>query len=275
MSRSRNDDNRAAVAQATRSSRRAAAVRYTRRVETGTTPRRGCFVTLEGPDGSGKSAQAERLRAAGVAAGVDTVLVREPGATITGERVRAILMDAGPDGVRLGQRTDALLFNAARAQLVDEVIGPALARGALVISDRYYNSTLAYQGYGGQLPVDSLRAVCEFATGGLLPDRVLLLDVPVDVGLGRKTVDQTTRFEAHFDRAFHERVRAGFFALAAADPDRWVVIDASAPEADVFAALVGALADLVPLAGATDSAARGLTGTGGSTGAPAAGVASR
>jgi dTMP kinase len=139
--------------------------------------RRGWFVTLEGPDGSGKSAQSERLRAAAAATGQEVVLVREPGGTAAGERIRAILNDAGPVGVRLARRTDALLFNAARAQLLDEVIRPALSRGALVISDRYADC-------GSELPLDELRPVVDFATGGLLPDRTILIDVPVEVGLG-------------------------------------------------------------------------------------------
>jgi dTMP kinase len=204
----------------------------------------GWFVTLEGPEGSGKSTQSEQLREAVAAAGQDIVLVREPGGTAGGERVRAILMDAGPVGIRLTQRTDALLFNAARAQLVDEVIRPALRRGALVISDRYADSTLAYQGCGGELPLDELRSVVGFATGGLRPDRTILIDVPVQVGLARKSSAETTRFEAHFDRAFHERVRAGFLSFAAAEPDRWVVVDGTAPADDVFAALWGVLAGI-------------------------------
>ena len=205
---------------------------------------KGWFVTLEGPDGSGKSAQSERLRAAAAEAGQDVVLVREPGGTAGGERVRKILMDAGPVGIRLTQRTDALLFNAARAQLIDEVIRPALRRGALVISDRYADSTLAYQGCGGLLPLDELRPVVAFATGGLRPDRTILIDVPAEVGLARKTSAETTRFEAHFDRAFHERVRAGYLSFAAAEPDRWVVVDGTAPADDVFAALWGILAGI-------------------------------
>jgi dTMP kinase len=206
--------------------------------------RRGWFVTLEGPDGSGKSAQSERLRAAAAATGQEVVLVREPGGTAAGERIRAILNDAGPVGVRLARRTDALLFNAARAQLLDEVIRPALSRGALVISDRYADSTLAYQGCGSELPLDELRPVVDFATGGLLPDRTILIDVPVEVGLARKSVAETTRWEAHFDRAFHERVRAGYLSFAAMDPARWVVVDGTAPADDVFAALWGVLLDM-------------------------------
>jgi dTMP kinase len=197
---------------------------------------RGVFVTLEGPDGSGKTAQAERLRAAVAATGREAVLVREPGGTTAGERIRAILMDRAESSVLLTQRADALLFMAARAQLVERVIRPALDRGAVVISDRYLDSTLAYQGYGGQLGVEQLLPVGRFATGGLRPDLTILFDVPVEVGLARKPIAETTRFEAHFDRAYHERVRAGYLALAAAEPERWVVLDATAPEADVLAA---------------------------------------
>jgi dTMP kinase len=205
-------------------------------------PRRGVFITLEGPDGSGKTVQAERLRAAVAAAGREVLLVREPGGTAAGERIRAILMDRDESSVHLTQRADALLFMAARAQLVERVIEPALARGTVVISDRYLDSTLAYQGFGGELGLAELAPVGRFATGGLRPDLSILFDVPVEVGLARKSAAETTRFEAHFDRSFHERVRAGYLSLAAAEPDRWVVIDASAPEADVLAAAASIIA---------------------------------
>lgn len=201
-----------------------------------TSPLRAAFITLEGPDGSGKTAHAERLRAAVAASGRDALLVREPGGTPAGERIRAILMDRAESSVHLTQRADALLFMAARAQLVERVIRPALESGLVVISDRYLDSTLAYQGYGGCLGVEELVPVGRFATSGLRPDLTILFDVPVEVGLARKTAAETTRFEAHFDRAYHERVRAGYLALAAAEPDRWVIVDATAPEADVLEA---------------------------------------
>jgi dTMP kinase len=212
-----------------------------------TEPRRGVFITLEGPDGSGKTAQADRLRDAVADAGREVLLVREPGGTPAGERIRAILMDRHESSQHLTQRADALLFMAARAQLVEAVIRPALDRGTVVISDRYLDSTLAYQGFGGRVGIEELLPVGRFATAGLRPDLTILFDVPVDVGLARKSAAETTRFEAHFDRAYHERVRAGYLALAAAEPDRWVVIDASAPEKDVLQAargvLMAALAD--------------------------------
>jgi dTMP kinase len=199
-------------------------------------PRRGTFITLEGPEGSGKTVHGKQLLAAVAATGREALLVREPGGTPVGERVRAILMDRDESSVLLTQRADALLFMAARAQLVESVIRPALGRGIVVLSDRYLDSTLAYQGHGGRLGVDELLPVGHFATGGLRPDLTLLFDVPVEIGLARKSDAETTRFEAHFDRAYHERVRAGYLELAAAEPDRWIVFDASAPEADVLAA---------------------------------------
>jgi dTMP kinase len=199
-------------------------------------PRRGPFITLEGPEGSGKTVHGKQLLAAVVASGREALLVREPGGTPVGERVRAILMDRDESSVLLTQRADALLFMAARAQLVESVIRPALERGVVVLSDRYLDSTLAYQGHGGRLGVDELLPVGHFATGGLRPDLTLLFDVPVEIGLARKSDAETTRFEAHFDLAYHERVRAGYLELAAAEPDRWIVLDASAPEVDVLAA---------------------------------------
>ena len=197
---------------------------------------RGRLVTIEGPEGAGKTTQAERLRAAAVDAGIPVVVTREPGGTSLGEQVRTLLLarDAGHD-----PRADALLFNAARAQLVADVIRPALERGDLVICTRFIDSTLAYQGHGAGLPIAELRALADVATGGLVPDRTLLLDVPTEVGLARKAAEQT-RFETDFPADFHRRVRDGFLALAAAEPERFVVVDgtraADAVAADVFGA---------------------------------------
>jgi dTMP kinase len=197
--------------------------------------RRGWFVTVEGPDGAGKTLVTERLRSALEARGIEVLATREPGGTAVGERVRRILLDHLPDDPRLDPRTDALLFSAARAQLVAEVIRPALARGLLVLDARHADSTLAYQGYGGGLPLATLRELQAFATAGLRPDLTLLLDVPVEVGLARKQADEQTRFEAAFDVAFHRRVRDGYRELAAAEPDRFVVIDATGSVDDVVA----------------------------------------
>lgn len=210
-------------------------------------PRRGWFVTFEGPDGAGKTLQARRLHDLAVEAGLPVVLTREPGGTALGEAVRDLLLDRG--SATADPRTDALLFNAARAQLVAEVVAPALARGALVVSARFADSTLAYQGYGAGLPLDELRAVAAFATCGLVPDLTILLDLPVAEGLRRKAGSaDANRFEAELDVAFHERVRAGFLALAAAEPTRFVVVDARADPEAVFAAVVRSLERLPDLA---------------------------
>lgn len=217
---------------------------------------RGWFVTLEGPEGSGKTTQAARLGELAAHAGVRHVLTREPGGTATGERIREMLLDGGADANPIDPRTDALLFNAARAQLVAEVIEPALVQGALVVCARFADSTLAYQGYGRGLPLDKLRRLEAFATGGLRPDLTVLLDLPAEVGLARKGVDERTRFEAGFDLAFHRRVRDGFLRLAAEEPDRFAVVDATADPEAVFAAIVAALARLPDLAAALDPAIR-------------------
>ena len=197
------------------------------------------FITFEGPEGSGKSTQAailvERLRTAGR----EVVAVREPGGTPAGERIRAILLGEGGLGeggsVSIDPRSDALLFNASRAQLVADVIRPALARGAVVIADRFADSTLAYQGYGSGLPLKELGALISFATAGLTPDLTLLFDLPVEEGLARKSGSGRTRFEEGFDVAFHARVADGFRALAAASPERWHTFDARRPAADLTA----------------------------------------
>lgn len=198
-------------------------------------PGRGWFITVEGPDGAGKTLVVERLRDALVARGFDPLVTREPGGTAVGEQVRHIVLDHALDDAPHDPRTDALLFSASRAQLVAEVIRPALARGLLVLDARHADSTLAYQGYGGGLPLASLRELQAFATGGLRPDLTLLLDVPVEIGLARKQADEQTRFEAAFDVAFHRRVRDGYLELAAAEPDRFAVIDATVSVDDVVA----------------------------------------
>jgi dTMP kinase len=184
----------------------------------------GLFVTVEGPEGAGKTTQAARLARYVEGRGRTVTLVREPGGTELGERLREILLERRSAGTIL-PRADALLFNASRAQLVEEVIRPALGRGDIVIATRYTDSTLAYQGYGLGLPLDQLRDVERFATGGLVPRRTVLLDVPVDVGLARKGIRERTRFESAYDRGFHERVRAGFLELARSEPARIRIVD--------------------------------------------------
>ena len=190
---------------------------------------RGRLITLEGPEGAGKTVLAKRLIEELVRRGHRVRSTREPGGTRLGERLRAILLETGggAEAAPVDPRADALLFNAARAQLVAEVIRPALEAGDVVLCARFTDSTLAYQGYGAGLPLDELRAIAAVATGGLAPDRTILLDVPPEVGLRRKTGASRNRFEASFDLAFHERVRAGFLELARQEPARFRVVDSS------------------------------------------------
>lgn len=206
---------------------------------------RGWFVTFEGGDGSGKTHQARRLAERATAAGLECVLTREPGGTWAGERIREILLGAASTNERVAARADALLFSAGRAQLVDEVVRPGLARGALVIDARHADSTLAYQGFGRGLPIDELARVQRFATDSLSPDLTILLDVPVEVGLARKRLEDRNRFETGFDRSFHQRVRDGYLALAAASPERFAIVDGSA-EPDAVGGAVLAACDRLP-----------------------------
>ncbi len=186
------------------------------------------FVTFEGPEGCGKSTQMHLLADYLRARGDDVLVTREPGGTAIGEAVRAILLD--PAHADMLPLTEFLLFSAARAQHVGQVIRPHLARGGIVLCDRYADSSLAYQGYGGQLDLEVLRAISQVATGGLLPDLSFYLDVPVEVGLRRKTRgsgDAWNRMEQK-ELDFHHRVRAGYLALIAQEPERWVRVDATA-----------------------------------------------
>lgn len=194
---------------------------------------RGWFITIEGPEGAGKTTQAARLEANLRDDGIAVIRTREPGGTRLGERLRQLLL-APATGAPNDPLTDALLFNAARRQLVEEVIRPSIEAGTTVICTRFADSTLAYQGHGAGVPLAQLRALQEIATGGLHPDLTILLDLPPEVGLGRKAPNDQTRFELGFDLAFHRRVREGFLALAAAEPDRFAVVDAERGEAQVW-----------------------------------------
>ena len=220
---------------------------------------RGWFVTLEGPEGAGKTTQARLLRDAFQAAGRPVLLVREPGGTALGEAIRSLLLDVPGrgDGAPISPRADALLFNAARAQLVAEQIEPALERGVTVICCRFADSTLAYQGYGMDLALADLSALERFATSGLRPDLTILIDLPVELGLARKRGLEETRFEASFDVTFHARVRDGFLALAAGQPDRFVTLDGRRSVNEVAdAALRAVVTRLGPIGSATAGADR-------------------
>ncbi len=199
------------------------------------------FITFEGPEGSGKSTQLPALADYLQEIGHDVICTREPGGTDIGNQIREVLMRM--DNTGLHPRTEILLFLAARAQLVEEVINPSLAQGKIVLCDRYGDSTLAYQGYGHGLDLDTLRAMLQFATGGLKPDLNILLDVDVPTGLKRKKIiEEWNRLDA-FELSFHERVRAGYHILAEQEPERWKVVDASQSPAQVKAQIQSLVMD--------------------------------
>ncbi len=185
------------------------------------------FITFEGPEGSGKTSQIVPLAAFLREQGYSNITTREPGGTEIGDQVRAILTNL--DNTSMNPRTEILLFLAARAQLVEQCIRPALSPGSVVLCDRYGDSTLAYQGYGHGTGLDRLRQMLNFATGSLWPDLTLLLDIDPEQGLQRKrSGGEWNRLDA-YDLAFHQRVRQGYQALARQEPQRWVIVDASQP----------------------------------------------
>ncbi len=207
----------------------------------------GLFLTIEGPDSAGKSSQATLLAEHIRSLGRTVLLTREPGGTRVGEGVRGVLLDR--DGEGHTAVSDALLYNAARHHSVIEVIRPALARGDVVISDRYADSTLAYQGYGGGTPLDELGAIQRLTTGGLMPARTVLIDVSVTDGLSRRhsgPAEGLNRFEMSslHGTDFHQRVRDGYLELASADPDRWRVVDGAGARDEVAARVWAAVSDL-------------------------------
>ncbi|MEU8657710.1 dTMP kinase [Actinoplanes philippinensis] len=207
--------------------------------------RSGVFVVFEGGEGAGKSTQVTRLADALKAEGRDVVVTREPGATDIGSRIRGLVLDRDKTEAP-SARAEALLYAADRAHHVATVVRPALARGAVVISDRYVDSSLAYQGAGRTLPVQEVSWLSAWATGGLKPDLVVLLDVDPGVGLNR--VDSrgagADRLESE-SRAFHERVRYAFLDLAASDPKRYLVLDASRPVDEIAEAVVERLSGVL------------------------------
>jgi len=184
------------------------------------------FVTFEGSEGSGKSTQIVLLADVLRRKGYDVLTTREPGGTDIGEQVRACLHDVANQ--QMTAATEVLLYSASRAQLVSEVIRPALASDKIVLSDRYADSTLAYQGYGRQLDLDTLRVVTDFATGGLRPDLSIFLDVNVTDGLGRRESGGAEMNRMDLQAVtFYDRVRKGYLTMAAEDPDRWKIVDAN------------------------------------------------
>jgi dTMP kinase len=204
--------------------------------------RHGVFIALEGGEGAGKTTQARLLAIWLRDQGYDVVTTREPGATKIGMRLRAVLLDTAHRG--LSARAETLLYAADRAEHVSSVILPALERGAVVVTDRYVDSSLAYQGAGRNQPTAEVAKLNEWATGGLVPELTVLLDMPPANGLGRRA-RSADRLEAE-PLDFHERVRRGFLGLASAEPERYLVLDASQPPEDVSRAIQERVRDMLP-----------------------------
>jgi len=196
------------------------------------------FIAFEGGEACGKSTQSQRL-----ATVIDAVLTREPGGTVVGAQLRAVLLD--PQTVNLSDRAEALLMAADRAQHVAEVVEPALASGRHVVTDRFAGSSIAYQGHGRGLPVSEIRDLSLWATGGVWPDLIVLLDVP-EAEADRRLGSSRDRMESE-PASFHAAVMEGFRAQAAAEPDRWVVIDGTPSIEEVSAAVFAVVAERLQL----------------------------
>jgi dTMP kinase len=182
------------------------------------------FITLEGPEGSGKTSHLPALVEFLRGKGYSVFPTREPGGTSIGEQVREVLHSL--KNTEMHPRTETLLYQAARAQFVEQVVRPRLAAGDIVITDRYADSTIAYQGYGHQQDLEQVRALVKYATSGLTPDLTILLDVDSEIGIGRKSRSpEWNRLDA-YNLEFHQRVRAGYLEMVKQEPKRWVVVDA-------------------------------------------------
>jgi dTMP kinase len=208
---------------------------------------RPLFISFEGPDGSGKSTQAAMLARALRARGIDVIETREPGGTAVGEQIRQILLD--PTGVAMSSLCMALLLSAARSQHMADVVQPAIEAGQTVITDRFSDSTVAYQGYGMGLDLDTILTLTAIATGGRMPDLTVYVDIEPRIGLERATLRGGTNRLDNADLEFHERVRKGYLAMAKAQPARWIPVDGSGSPQEVHAAVLAALRDRMCLEG--------------------------
>jgi len=183
------------------------------------------FITLEGPEGSGKTSHIPHLVQFLREQGYTVFPTREPGGTSIGEQIREVIHDL--KNAEMHPRTETLLYQAARAQIVEEVIKPRLKMGEIVLSDRYFDSTIAYQGYGHGQPLEQVRQLVRYATGGLTPDLTILLDLDVEIGLQRKSKQQEWNRLDAYTVDFHKRVRAGYLEMVTQEPERWKVVDSS------------------------------------------------
>lgn len=202
------------------------------------------FITLEGPEGCGKTSHIPHLVAYLRERGYAVFPTREPGGTGISEQIRGILHDM--KNAEMHPRAETLLYQAARAQIVEQVIKPRLACGEIVLSDRYADSTIAYQGYGRRQNLDEIRALVKYATGGLTPDLTILLDVDVEEGLRRKKKENEWNRMDALTLDFHQRVRAGYLEMARQEPSRWEIVDAGRAWEQVQADLRRVLAARLP-----------------------------
>lgn len=201
------------------------------------------FIVFEGEEGCGKSFQSKLLYEKLCTLGIPAILTHEPGGTPLGEKISRLLKSNGD--IKISPMAELLLFNASRSQLVSDVIRPALAKGQVVVCDRFTASTVVYQGYGRGLDMGIVKSINDASTGGLAPDITFLLDMPVGKGLARKPAGSLDRFERE-QRAFHERVRQGYLALAAAEPGRWCIIDADQDKDVISEAVWRRVSPLLP-----------------------------
>ncbi|UCC87706.1 MAG: dTMP kinase [Anaerolineales bacterium] len=198
------------------------------------------FITFEGPDGSGKTTQIELLTAYLRTLGYDVLITREPGGTSIGDQIRDVLHDV--KNLEMTDEAECLLYSASRAQLVHEVLRPHLARGGIVLCDRFADSSMAYQGYGRELDLKAIHFITQFATGGLRPHLTVYLDLPAEVGIERKHSAHTAE-AGEWNRLdqqtldFHRRVRQGYLKMAEAEPSRWLVVDATRSITDTQATI--------------------------------------
>ncbi|SEN64713.1 dTMP kinase [Lihuaxuella thermophila] len=205
---------------------------------------KGLFITFEGPEGAGKTTQIARVKEYLADQNISCTVVREPGGTAVGDLIRNILLD--PQLAEINQRTEILLYAASRAQLVEQVIRPALENGEIILCDRYVDSSIAYQSYGAMWSLDEVLKVNQVATGGLLPSRTYLLDLPVELGQKRikSRGSKKDRMEQK-EKMFHDRVREGYLALAQSEPDRFRVIRADAGIDEVFRQIMADLESML------------------------------